>query len=298
MEKLICQFCNKNFSTRSNLTTHLKKAKYCIQDRKVSEISIDTVLNQCVCKKVYNTKYKLQDHISKCKEVLVNKINTQSEEIITLKQNMSICKGKILEKDQEILFLKNQVRELQSNITSIALEGVKKPTTTNTNNTSNSITNILVPLDLDEDKIQDIVENRFNETHFLDAQKGVAKFCFENLIKTEDGKRRMVCSDPVRERYRYIDEKGDIKEDLQAREFIEKISKPIIDASGKLYDEIREKYSQIKENIEKGIEKGISDYIVEIKEKHAEQCFIDIHDLPYESRNKKFRKEFAVKANI
>jgi hypothetical protein len=85
MEKLICQFCNKNFSTRSNLTTHLKKAKYCIQDRKVNEISIDTVLNQCVCKKVYNTKYKLQDHISKCREINCWENNKRNRNFILFK---------------------------------------------------------------------------------------------------------------------------------------------------------------------------------------------------------------------
>jgi hypothetical protein len=289
----ICQFCNKEFSAKGNMNNHQKTAKYCLSKRGFEKLQLIENQIKCqYCPKLFTSKQMCRFHEEKCNNKTVLQVEKDYKLKLDEKDNL------LRLRDQEILFLKNQVRELQSNITSIALEGVKKPTTTNTNNTSNSITNILVPLDLDEDKIQDIVENRFNETHFLDAQKGVAKFCFENLIKTEDGKRRMVCSDPVRERYRYIDEKGDIKEDLQARQFIEKISKPIIDASGKLYDEIREKYSQIKENIEKGIEKGISDYIVEIKEKHAEQCFIDIHDLPYESRNKKFRKEFAVKANI
>lgn len=306
MEKVLCEYCNKKFSNRSNLTNHLKRAKYCIKNRPEFK-QVDTDINhKChSCVKTFTTKYMLQSHQLKCQ-------TKKNEEFILLEKKYVNCnieleqKNKIITlKDQEIMFLKQQLieknQEIESfkqQIGSIALEGVKKSTTTNTITTSNTITNILSPLDLNDQKIQDIIENCLNESHFLEAQKGVAKFCFENLIKTEDGKRRMVCSDPVRERYRYIDEKGNIREDIQARQFIEKISKPVIETCKKLHEDLKDKYSQIKKDIKRGIEKGISDYIVDIKEKHAEQCLIDIHDIPFETRNKKFRKELAIRSNV
>ena len=104
-------------------------------------------------------------------------------------------------------------------------------------------------------------------------------------------------SDPVRERYRYLDEDGNIQEDILARQFIEKVSKPLIEVSKKVHEDIRDKYHQIKEDIKRGIEKEISDYLIDIKEKYAEKCLIDIHDIPFESLNRKFRKELAYKSN-
>lgn len=305
--KFNCNFCNKNFSTKSNLNNHLKKARYCIKDREnstSSEVSNEEVKGfVCQCKKTFTTKYRFEEHISKCKLLLIQKIDAKTKENESLKKNNVSLRENIIKKDTEIQNLQDNIKDLQNiisdlqkNITSIALEGVRKPTT-NTTNTSTKITNILAPLDLTEAKIQDIVENHLDESYFLDAQKGMAKFCFDKLIKTEDGKRRLVCSDPVRERYRYLDEDGNIQEDILARQFIEKVSKPLIEVSKKVHEDIRDKYHQIKEDIKRGIEKEISDYLIDIKEKYAEKCLIDIHDIPFESLNRKFRKELAYKSN-
>ena len=59
-----------------------------------------------------------------------------------------------------------------------------------------------------------------------------------------------------------------------------------------------DRYAQIKEDIEQGIEKEISDYLIDIKEKYADKCLLDIHDIPYESTNRKFRKELSFKTNV
>ena len=288
----ICNFCNKNFTNIGNLNVHLKSAKYCLSKRGI-DVKIQSLEMSCqYCLKIFSSKQMCKIHEQKCNNRDLRKELEEKDKTIILKE-------------QEIMFLKRQLEEktkeiesFKQQIGSIALEGVKKPTTSNTINASNTITNILSPLDLNDQKIQDIIQNCLDESHFLDAQKGVAKFCFENLIKTEDGKRRMVCSDPVRERYRYLDNEGNIREDIQAREFIEKISKPVIETCKKLHEDLKDKYSQIKKDIKTGIEQGISDYIVDIKEKHAEQCLIDIHDIPFESRNKKFRKELAIRSNV
>ena len=264
MEKLNCQFCQKIFSTKSNLSNHIKRAKYCIKNRpETVDIKTDTNYRCTFCNKSFVEKDK---------------------EILLLKQRLKEKNKQLIEKSKEVEYLTRQ-------LSSLALEGIKKSTVTNTtSNTSTRITNILSPLDLNDEKIKTIVENNLDETYFLDAQKGIARFCFDKLITTENGKRKLICSDPVRERYRYLDQEGNLKEDLGARHFIDKISKPIIETSKKVHINLKDRYSQIKEDIDQGIEKEISDYLIDIKQKYADKCLLDIHDIPYDSTNRKFRK--------
>ena len=292
MENLNCEFCNKKFSTKSNLSNHIKRAKYCIKNRpETVDLKTDIDYRCTFCNKSFTTKYMVPKHMLTCKilsENIQNTIVEKDKEILLLKQRVKEKNKQLLEKTKENEYLTQQ-------LSSLALEGIKKSTVTNT---SNRITNILSPLDLNDDKIKTIVEDSLDESYFLDSQKGIARFCFDKLIKTDDGKRKLVCSDPVRERYRYLDQEGNVKEDIGARHFIDKISRPIIETSKKVHDNLKDKYTQLKEDIKRGIENDISDYLIEIKEKYAEKCLIDIRDIPYESTNRKFRKELAFKSNV
>ena len=293
MEKFSCQFCNKEFSSKSNLNNHIKTAKYCIEKRteKIeSEHSIHNY-NCSFCEKSFATRRNILRHLSICKEkvILEENKNIETDKLLAQRdQKILILELQLLEKTREVEYLTQQ-------LSSLALEGIKKSTVTNT---SNRITNILSPLDLNDDKIKTIVEDSLDESYFLDAQKGIARFCFDKLIKTGDGKRKLVCSDPVRERYRYLDQDGNLKEDIGARNFIDKITRPIIETSKKVHINLKDRYTQIKADIEKGIEKEISDYLIDIKEKYADKCLLDIHDLPYDSTNRKFRKELSFKTNV
>lgn len=284
MSNIRCEFCNKDFSSNGNLTTHKKTAKYCLKKRGVFSNS-ETNVECKYCLKPFTSTQSSKSHEEKCSYKSIANIE-------------NLYKLKLQEKDQEIKFLKQQVERqhteieaFKQQVASIALEGVRKHTTTTTNN----IMSILTPLDLSEEKINSIVENSLDSTYFLDAQKGVAKFCTDNLIKTEEGKQRLVCSDPVRERYKYIDEKGNLIEDIQARQFLQKVLNPIIENSKKVHKDLKDKYNQMKEEIKTGLKQELSDYMIELKEKYAEQCMSDIKDIPYETRNKKFRKELAIR---
>ena len=293
MSNFTCEFCGKNFSNKGSLSTHRKSAKYCLKKREKiepTEIRIDCKY----CLKNFTSLQTKKSHEEKCVSRSVSDIESLYKSKIEEKDKL------ITLKDQEIAFLKQQVERqtveienFKQQVATIALEGVKKHSVSNT---SNHIMNILSPLDFNDEKINSIVEDTLDETYFLDSQKGIAKFCYDNLIQTPDGKRRLVCSDPVRERYKYIDGKGNLLEDIQARKFIEKVAKPIIDVSKKVHRDLKNKYNRIKEDIKRGFEKEMSDYLVEIKEKYAEQCLTDIKDIPYETRNKKFRKELAIRS--
>ena len=282
-----CEFCNKTFSTKSNLTNHQRKAKFCMLKRGEN---IGTDYNCTYCSKNFSSNQRMITHKNICSHK-----NTFVEKEILLKQ--------IEELKNYISKLEAQNTNLQDKLTAIALEGVRKTTkiTNNTNTptttTTNNVTQILSPFDLDQKDILCIIEKKLDENSFLNSQRGIAKFCVDNILKTEDGKMRMICTDPARERFKYMDENGIIKEDIQARQFIEKIYPPIHQVGEKIHENILEKCKTQTMKIEKG-EDDTEKYVVKVKEEAAHNSWMDIRFMKSQTSNGTFRKELAILSNV
>lgn len=281
-----CEFCNKTFSTKSNLTNHQRKAKFCMLKRGEN---IETEYNCKYCSKNFSSNQRLLTHQNICAHK-----NIFMEKEILLKE--------IVELKNYISKLESQNNNLQDKLASIAIEGVRKTTkiTNNTNNnttTNNNVTQILSPFDLDQKDILCIIENKLDETSFLNSQRGIAKFCVENILKTEDGKMRMICSDPSRERFKYMDDKGVIKEDIQARQFIEKIYPPIHQVGEKIHESIIEKCKTQNIKIAKGEDKT-DKYLVKVREEAANNSWMEIRFIKSQTSNGTFRKELAILSNV
>ena len=306
MENFNCQFCKKKFSSKSNLSNHIKRAKYCIKNR--SEINIKTDIDhKCdSCEKTFTTKYMLQTHILNC-QVKKNYDITFLQEQTSKYQKDLEEKNKIITlQNQEIIFLKqqlekqsNEIESFKKQLGSIALEGIRKPTkiTNNTTNTTTNITQILSPFDLDQKDILGILQEKLDENSFLNSQRGIAKFCVDNILKTEDGKMRMICTDPSRERFKYMDKDGVVKEDIQARQFIEKIYPPIHQAGEKLHESIIEKCKTQIMKISRG-EDNTEKYLVKVREEAAHNSWVDIRFMKCHTSNGTFRKELALLSNV
>jgi hypothetical protein len=315
-----CQFCNREFSSKSNLTAHLSKAKYCISKRNnPGEISV--IDYKCdFCNKSFTSKHFLLTHSEKCRSktlhdqntllvkrledqniVYETKLQEQKEQKIfyetKLQEQKNLYENKLQERDSVISLFKDQISALQDKLGCVALAGVTKPTNVQTTTTNTNITQILTPFNLNEDDIFSIVQHKLDENSFLNAQKGVAKFCVENILKDEDGKMRMICTDPSRERFKYMDENGVVKEDIQARQFLEKIYPPLHLASEKLYCNIIENCNKSREKIEKGEEK-IDPYRVKVREEAADKAWVEIRLIRDEDSNKNFRKELAIRSTV
>ena len=218
-----CQYCEKLFSTISNLNTHQKTAKYCINIR--NNVIIEEY--KCYCEKKFNCKKNYTRHKKSCN--FYDIVNPYIEENIKLNnQNIEYLK-QLENKDKEYLKqLENKdrhIKQLELQLANIALAGVTKVSTINNINNSNKILNIGC-LDLNSsDKIKTILDDKFDHNYIIDGQKGVAQFVVDHYLKDDDGKLKYVCTDPSRQIFKYKDDLGDIQKDVKAK----KLTKTLID---------------------------------------------------------------------
>jgi len=227
-----CEYCDKSFSTKSNLSYHQKTAKYCLEKRETEYKEY-----KCSCEKNFTTKINYDRHKKICN--INDIINPYKEENIKLENQNKIYLKNIEDKDKQLenqnkIYLKQledkdkHIKELEAQLASIALAGVTKSTTTNNNisNINNKILNIS-PLDLnDSEKFKTILDSKFNTNYILDGQKGLAHFAKDHFLKDDDGKLKYVCTDPGRQTFKYKDELGDIQKDVKAK----KLTKILMDA--------------------------------------------------------------------
>ena len=134
--ELTCEFCFKSFSSKSNLSTHKTRAKYCISKR--NDNVIPDISYKCsYCEKSFTTKQFLTTHKTKCS----NKI--PKEQSILLEQKLEEQKllfeiklqekEKIMQEKDNLNYtlktenknLREQIESLQQKLASIAIEGVR-----------------------------------------------------------------------------------------------------------------------------------------------------------------------------
>ena len=135
---MICEFCEKEFSNKSNLNYHQKTAKYCLKKRPDMNDNLNNY--ECEhCNEKFSRKYNLDKHLTICK---IKKKDDYNDHIKNLKQ----------EYEERIKEIKSsyefQIKTLQDNIIKLekcnqelALKAIEKPTTINNKSENNSITN-------------------------------------------------------------------------------------------------------------------------------------------------------------
>lgn len=110
---ITCQFCNKDFSTKTNLTVHQKTAKYCLslqgkQDIKNFECEY--------CLKNFTSNQTLNDHkLSSCKEKLKKDyVKEYNNELELTKEKNSNLEMLIHEKDKKIIELSEKLEKFEN----------------------------------------------------------------------------------------------------------------------------------------------------------------------------------------
>jgi hypothetical protein len=134
------------------------------------------------------------------------------------------------------------------------------------------------------------------EDIFWEGQKGLAKMCVESIIKTPDNKMMLCCTDISRGKFKLFDVKGNLKEDIDARLFTNRVGKFIKIVGNEIREAIQEsidtKSSMLVEK--NGSEK---DQLLKKMEQLGYSLF-DVFNVDDHERNKVFRNELATLSSV
>lgn len=204
-----------------------------------------------------------------------------------------------LQHEKTISKLEVKISQCDAFIQTLAREGSNKATTTN-NTVNNTIRNVLSPTytidKLEPKQLEQQMREQYTERDFFGGQKGLANFCVERIIKTPDGKMMICCSDTSRKKFKILDIKGNLKEDIEARLLCEKLKVPIQTVTKTIYDKIIERIDEERTRLSSDDrsrrEKLLDDTM------RAQQIYIDnlnFDDLNY---NQDFMHELCVLLNV
>lgn len=197
-KKYICNICTKTYSTRQNLWKHNKNIHAIIvsDDSLIVEKTSDKCLNmseikennkiyKCTkCNKIFNNRKTKWSHEQNCKETIKNKLEEKDNEIILLKQQLKDqdikIKEEIKKREGDFELLKKQMLEImnkQNKIHPKTLTKINKQLNNNTINDNKVINNINI-IQLGGESLDTL----FNKNQQLDILSKRYK-CLEYLVK-------------------------------------------------------------------------------------------------------------------
>jgi len=251
----VCEFCESSFTSKYILKTHLKNNKKCL---KLRGENMDNDIKCKGCSIVLTHQSHLFIHQETCKEyikydydqVIMNIKNElyeskKSEDILNSK-NKELNKEMIV-KDQTILMQEKLIKDLRESYERIAKEAVNRPTTIN--HIRNNLSTVYTLDEMKEKELIELFRENFTENVFMSGQKGLAKLCTDKIINTKDSKKLICCTDITRKKFKYMDKNGNLIEDVEAREFVNKMYKPIREVGQHIYDIMISNIDDERDNI-------------------------------------------------
>ena len=236
-----CEFCEKVFSTKSNLNCHKKNTKKCLVKRQDCQIKNLENYICSYCEKSYTSKNNLNTHLEKCVKYLTEKRNEKIvKELEDIKTKLELKEKELELKDKEIIFLKelhkeeidkyqNQINTLTNKFENICIEAVNKPTSTNNitnknNDVYNTTYNQLTPVNLSPEHIYEIFDKNLKLEDIYKGQIGLANVVAKKLLTDENGKPLAFCNDKSRQIIKYKDENNQIIKDAKAYNLVSTIA--------------------------------------------------------------------------
>lgn len=221
-----CTFCDKEFSTKTNLSVHQRTAKYClvIQGKENNNYECE------YCSKHFTSQQSLNEHkLSSCKEKNKQEcIKEYNDEIISLREKNLKLELYVEEKESKIIELKTIVSKLEAKLEKFenALIDTKTATsiTYNTNSNNGNINNNQI-LNLSPEVVEPLLREKLTFDVVKQGQKGLASFVLNNMLKGPDG-LKYKCKDTSRQNFEYINNHGDVEKDVRAK----KLSQALIDS--------------------------------------------------------------------
>lgn len=214
-----CQYCGKQFSTKSNLLKHQQTAKYCItlqQENKPPDFICKG------CDKALCSKFRLQTHQQKCEKY------KESDKIRQLEDMLEQNKIMMATKDSTIEELKDHVKELENKLYEIALKSKGKTTT---NNANTYVYQNFTPIT--DEKLKEHAVN-FTVDHLILGGQGIALYAIQGPLKDN-----YKVTDPARGNSEYMNGKGEIVSDPCSATLAMRVCSSIIEPAKKINNDIK-----------------------------------------------------------
>jgi uncharacterized protein YutE (UPF0331/DUF86 family) len=296
-----CRGCKAVFATRINLNVHTESCKdHAViitkeeSDKKIGEYTTEIDRLKMELKTTKQAHFREAMTLAEQNEKQLSDLKQKHE------RELSDIK---LFHEKEKAFLEQHLNRVQTSYesiaTSIAKEAINKPTNSTTHNTVNNIRNVLSSKytvdELDHDQLMLVFKKALTEDVLLGGQPAIAKICSENIIQTDDSKMRMCCTDTSRDKFKYMDASGNVKEDFQARHFTSKIIKPLEAVGQEVYDTACTNISEEQNALEseQTPQYGRMSFLKN-KEERLAVSLMELRSIDQPNHNSKFVNELAV----
>jgi len=212
-----CNYCNSNFSTNQSLKRHYSSCKE--KQKQVKEQYIQ------------NLQKQHQEQIEGLQKQHQEKIQGLQKKL----EEQQIQYEKQIEK------MEKQIEKMEAQLFEIAKQP-KQVTNTNTQTTNNrilNITNNLVPMDLTDEQIREILKNKYTREIFLGGPDSITEMTVSQLLTDQEtGKFRIVCTDTSRNVFYYQDCDENLVKDIGMEVVHKKIQKPLVEATSSHFTKI------------------------------------------------------------
>ena len=247
-----CDYCKNTFSSKGNLETHQKKALYCIEKR---GITISEKFNCDECKKEFTEKRYLTKHLEKCN--IIKKYQDVNQLVIIQSNRIIDLQKENKYKDDLIEELKLQNSILLNKLENVAIQGVKKP--------SSTTNNILRIENLTDEWLKQSSQNLTLED-IQRGSKGYAEFASRHSLKD-----RVKCVDFARQILQYKEDDAVIR-DKKGRKLSKKFFQSIESKNKHL---ILEAMRSIREEMEDKTEEEM-DVLIDKMNKFVDMKTVDL----------------------
>ena len=224
-----CEYCNKTFSTKSNLSTHQTTAKYCLAKQGKENANF-----KCKdCSRTFTVKKILTDHVQVCKErdrkerevkenEYIKTIRKLESENNKLKRN-KISQQQLEEKDRIIAEKIECIAKLEERLEKFenAVIDIKKAPTTSTHIDNRVQTILTGQFDMSNvSRVSDVLDEFLDKNVVVRGQQGLGEMIATRLLRDGEGKPLYVCTDPSRHRFEFINTDGLTELDPKALKLI------------------------------------------------------------------------------
>ena len=247
-QSLNCEFCNKIFSTKSNLINHQKTTKYCLllQGKNNNKYTCN------LCEKEFTINQTLQEHYINCCKInykyhekmkeqeekyqenekeyqsQIEQLKTQNEkyqEQLRDKDDVILqFKEREKQKDTYIKELRDMLEKANQTIADIAMQ--PKTMNNNDNRVNNQANHFTNNFDINDiSKITSVLENHLTTDVLRRGQEGVADMLKTHLLQTETGDPVYECTDVARQKFEFRNADGNIETDPKATKLIRNLGR-------------------------------------------------------------------------